>query len=303
MSVGGWSVASESGGLGVCGSVVECLGFVVASSVGLVGAVAAVLAEPAGWESSLGSRVAGAVVAAMASRWTSRSFLLEDMTVAVLADVLVHSEALLAWAESGDVWGWLIQRARRLVRAEVFRERLGGLCGDANPERLWRRLRDRVGEGLPVVACPEEWAGWDAVVGREPVAVGDDVPAAPAVVGPDDLGPVLGGVVDLLVEAGVDRSTAVAGTCRVLELTVSVGRRAERHTRARQDARAGGLADLGVSERAAGAWMSVVSGSRRLGEESAVVLAVREGRPLKDCQRSWLRLIACDVGVGASVAA
>ena len=60
------------------------------------------------------------------------------------------------------------------------------------------------------------------------------------------------------------------GPGRVAELAASTRPR-ERHRSARQDAGEGVLGSLGVSPAAAGAWMSLVAGSRRGGLESALL--------------------------------
>lgn len=257
-------------------------GLDVVSSAGLVAGVEAVLGQSSGWESPLGWAVARAVVRAVETcRWTSPSLELEEVVPAVLSVVLVESRDLLAWgaAHPGrDVWGWVMCRALRQVRADRALERLGGLCGDSNVFRLAWRARPVVPVEEAVLEALEAGAG-QGVVGAGWCGA----------VGVEDLGPRLWAVVELIVAVGVVREVAVAGTCRVLELAVD-GERDRRHTRARADAgcQGGVLAGLGVGPAAAGAWMSVVSGSRRLGASSAVVLALAEGRGLTAAQESWL---------------
>ena len=78
------------------------------------------------------------------------------------------------------------------------------------------------------------------------------------VFGVDDFDGTLRSLVLLLVEQGVPEAIAWAGTARILEL-LSAGP-SRRHWLAGKDAK---LQSLGVSERAARAWMTLVAGSRR----------------------------------------
>lgn len=272
------------------------VGFDVASSAGLVAVVGAVLGAPGGWESAAGVRAAGLVTRAAGARWRSGRHDRGAVVWAAVSVVVVESQALLAWAAvpGRDAWAWVMERALAVVREEEVEARLGGLCGDSNRVRM--------------AAAMTASGSWPPVVGLWDGASASPAAGAPAVgwrrgepVVEADLGPLLRGVVDLLVVAGVGAGVAVAGTCRVLELVVA-GERGRRHTRARRDAREGVLAALGVSEAAAGAWMSVVSGSRRLGAGSAVVLALREGRALTRAQERWLARVAAGAPQAAAAA-
>ena len=88
----------------------------------------------------------------------------------------------------------------------------------------------------------------------------------------------------------------------------------ERHRSARQDADDGVLWHLGVSPGAAGAWMSLVAGSRRGGLESALVWSLREriaeglgtgdlawDELLSASQLRWLKTVVAGVVVQAPV--
>ena len=119
----------------------------------------------------------------------------------------------------------------------------------------------------------------------------------------------------ILTDFGVPRGVALAGTRRVLEIAVGPGKRRERHSMARGDAGKGVLASLGVSPAAAGAWMSLVAGSRREGLESALLWTLRErsasgvgvegtawDEVLSASQLRWLRTVVAGVVVQAPVA-
>lgn len=69
---------------------------------------------------------------------------------------------------------------------------------------------------------------------------------------------VLGGMVEALIDAGMDEAIAWAGTLRVAELSLRGMSRC--HRLAADDSR---LADLGVSPRCGRAWMTLLVGSRR----------------------------------------
>ena len=232
----------------------------VRSSEDLTCAVAGVLASAGGWESSSGWQVARAVELEAARRWRSARFSTCDVVDAVELVVLANSEELLDWAEAHqgqDVWGWVFARALCQLRREWLLEALGGLTGDKNLHRLASRI------GLRPVVSLDSLASAD-VLSLSPV-VRDDSDNCDRVV-PSDLGPVLRPIAELLEAIGVEREVAWAGTCRILELA-AVGEKDRRHTRARKDAAEGHLGSLGISPRAAGAWMSIVTGSRRLGQE------------------------------------
>ena len=246
--------------------------------------------------SSVWVRTAGLVTRATGARWRSGRHDRGAVVWAAVSVVVMESQALLAWAAvpGRDAWAWVMERALAVVREEEVEARLGGLCGDSNRVRIARSMTAS-GSWPPVVGL---WDGVSASPAAGAPAVGwrRGEPVVEA-----DLGPLLRGVMDLLVGAGVGVGVAVAGTCRVLELVVA-GEQDRRHTRARRDAREGVLAALGVSEAAAGAWMSVVSGSRRLGAGSAVVLALREGRALTRAQERWLARVAAGAPRAAAAA-
>ena len=88
----------------------------------------------------------------------------------------------------------------------------------------------------------------------------------------DDFERVLRDPVDALVAAGMDETTAWAGTRRVAELAVLKGE-SRRHTAAAEDAR---LEDLGVSAPCARAWMTLLVGSRRGTRASVLEMAPEE---------------------------
>ncbi|QHO90300.1 hypothetical protein CWT12_01625 [Actinomyces sp. 432] len=259
------------------------------ASDGLVAAVRVVLDDRLGWESVLGWRVACGLCEATARRWHSRRWGLEEMTDAVRLVVLTRSEDLLDWAGAhpgADVWGWVCRHALGVLQREWLLDRLGGLTGDGNLRRLVERVGVRPVVGLEDLAVPEELDQSSVLAEAEqPWAWADG--GWPGEVRPSDLGPTLESVVALLVALGVRPESAWLGTWRILELAVG-GERDRRHTRARADAEDGRLRELGVSPGAAGAWMSIVTGSRRLGAGSAVTLALRDGRELSPAQEAWL---------------
>ncbi len=89
---------------------------------------------------------------------------------------------------------------------------------------------------------------------RSPAPVREDSP----VFGVDDFDDALRDLVLLLVRTGVPEAVAWAGTARILELVEAGPSR--RHWLAGRDAK---LQGLGIGERAARAWMTLVAGSRR----------------------------------------
>ena len=198
---------------------------------------------------------------------------------------MVRSLAVLDWADrhpKGDVWARIMRHVVGALTDERALERTGGLISDRNGWRALRKLREELGlVDRSAVAIP-----WD-VVGMVTAAP----PAASSTV---ELGPTLDSLVDILVEAGVDDEVAVEGTRRVVDLAVN-GERDRRHTRARADAATGLLGMLGITPSAAGAWMSLVSGSRRLGVDSAAVVQLRQHRPLSAVQVGWIRRVAAGV--------
>lgn len=286
----------------------------VSSSAGLSAALDAVEASPGVWDSPLGHQVAKEIVRlvpmkvgpARLAELVSTSSAGRDEVVADLAASVVEMLLMrrdLRSAAGGDLWAVLATRAVWMVQGRQERERQQGLSGDsAHPHRMRERVSCSA-LGLADVAAGTGFTAPGSVeVERRRVWVRDE-----------DLGPCLGEVVDALVWASVPACTAWAGTCRVVELAASTYAR-ERHRSARQDAGEGVLASLGVSPDAAGAWMSLVAGSRRGGLESALVWSLREriaagqgaGEPvwdefLSDSQLRWLRTVVAGVVVQAAV--
>ncbi|WP_139738356.1 hypothetical protein [Actinomyces wuliandei] len=248
------------------------------TSQGLLAAAQAVLDQPRRWDSPLGAQVATSLTRAVPHRWTRPWPALDDVTHEVLTTVLTSTHAMTAWARAHphqDLWGWVITRALRALADQAAADRLCGLTGD----RTATRLADRLGPGAVTrTTHPLTPQGHDPVPPRPwggPVT-------------PHDLGPVLTSLVNLLTATGLHPAVATTGTCRLLELAVA-GEKDRRHTRARADARDDGtLARLGVTPDAAGAWMSALTGSRRLGPGSAITLALRDGHPLTPAQEAWL---------------
>lgn len=123
------------------------------------------------------------------------------------------------------------------------------------------------------------WAFWTTIVNRRCVDATGDTHVERAVepglipeaglrpgegeegsvwVSVDDFNGPLELMVRALIKAGLEESLAWAGTLRIAELAAEGGTR--RHTLAGADPR---LADLGVSPKAARAWMTMLVGSRR----------------------------------------
>lgn len=105
---------------------------------------------------------------------------------------------------------------------------------------------------------------------------------------PESLGPVLRGVVRFLEDGGMAVTLAQEGTAVVARLAAGTTP-ARRHTAARTDARVGDLSVLGVGERAASSWMSLVAGSRRGGLESALAWSLRAGLEPGSHHLRWRR--------------
>lgn len=100
-----------------------------------------------------------------------------------------------------------------------------------------------------------------------------------------------------LVEFGVPQGVAWSGTRRVLEIATSTGVN-DRITRARAD---GALSLLGISEKAAGAWMGLIAGTRRGGPESSFVLRVsRGGVGVTEDEARRFSVVAREVAAGRS---
>jgi len=279
----------------------------VSTSVGLASAWDAVEASPGVWESPLGHQVAKEIVRLVPLKvgparvaelvltgGAGRDEVVADLAASVVEMLLMRRDLR---AVGGDLWAVLVTRAVWMVQGHQERNRQHGLSGDhAHPHRMRERVsfvdldtpRLPVGEGYTAPGAVE--------VERRRVWVRDE-----------DLGPCLVGVAQALVWASVPACVARAGTCRVAELAASTYTR-ERHRSAREDAGEGVLAALGVSPDAAGAWMSLVAGSRRGGLESALVWSLRErlseglgvgalawGEVLSTSQLRWLRTVAVGV--------
>lgn len=285
----------------------------VSTSAGLAAALDAVEASPGVWDSPLGHQVAkeivrlvpmrvgpGRVSALVASGGVSWDEVVADLAAEALEMLLMRRELR---AGGSDLWAVLVNHSVWMVQGRQERERQHGLSGDsAHPHRMRERVSfiDLDTPHLPVgggFAAPGS-----VEVERRRVWVRDE-----------DLGPCLEEVVEALVWASVPACTARAGTCRVAELAASTRPR-ERHRSARQDAGEGFLASLGVSPDAAGAWMSLVAGSRRGGLESALVWSLRERLAaglgagdlvwdefLTVLQRRWLKTVAAGVVVQVPV--
>lgn len=285
----------------------------VSTSAGLAAALDAVEASPGVWDSPLGHQVAkeivrlvpkkvgpGRVSALVASGGVSWGEVVADLAAEALEMLLMRRDLR---AGGSDLWAVLVNHSVWMVQGRQERERQHGLSGDsAHPHRMRERVSfiDLDTPHLPV-------GGGFAAPGsveteRRRVWVRDE-----------DLGPCLEGVVDALVWASVPACTARAGTCRVAELAASTRPR-ERHRSAHQDAGEGVLASLGVSPGAAGAWMSLVAGSRRGGLESALVWSLREriaeglgdgdlvwDEFLSASQLRWLKTVVSGVVVQAPV--
>lgn len=299
----------------------------VSTSGRLAAALAAVRREPGGWESPLGAAVDAAVVAAVPGRvgaariaglvdrgfWSGRDEVVAEL-VGVVRELVMLRPVLVDVVGPDRLWPALVRRAVWQVAAEAEGDRQHGLAGDSQPFRL----RDRAG----ICFVQEDAADLaDGALGQRsglnpsPVESVDLDRSGWRVADEDVAGPLLGVLVSVLLWAGVPEDVARAGTCRVLELAVGPGKRRERHSMARGDAREGVLAGLGVSQAAAGAWMSLVMGSRRGGLESALLWTLRERSAageaisgltwpevLSDSQLRWLRTVAGGVVVQAPVA-
>lgn len=286
----------------------------VSTSAGLSAALDAVEASPGVWDSPLGHQVAkeivrlvpkkvgpGRVSALVASGGVSWDEVVADLAAEALEMLLMRRELR---AGGSDLWAVLVNHSVWMVQGRQERERQHGLSGDsAHPHRMRERV-SFIDLDTPHLPVGGGFTSPGAVeVERRRVWVRDE-----------DLGPCLEEVVEALVWASVPACTARAGTCRVAELAASTRPR-ERHRSARQDAGEGFLASLGVSPDAAGAWMSLVAGSRRGGLESALVWSLRErlaaglgagdlvwGEFLTVLQRRWLKTVAAGVVVQALVA-
>ena len=286
----------------------------VSTSAGLAAALDAVEASPGVWDSPLGHQVAkeivrlvpmkvgpGRVSSLVASGGVSWDEVVADLAAEALEMLLMRRDLR---AGGSDLWAVLVNHSVWMVQGRQERARQHGLSGDsAHPHRMRERVSCSALDIADLAAGTGFTAPGSVEVERRRVWVRDE-----------DLGPCLEGVVDALVWASVPACTARAGTCRVAELAASTRPR-ERHRSARQDAGEGVLASLGVSPDAAGAWMSLVAGSRRGGLESALVWSLRErlaeglgagdlvwGEFLTALQLRWLKTVAAGVVVQAPVA-
>lgn len=286
----------------------------VSTSAGLAAALDAVEASPGVWDSPLGHQVAkeivrlvpmkvgpGRVSSLVASGGVSWDEVVADLAAEALEMLLMRRDLR---AGGSDLWAVLVNHSVWMVQGRQERARQHGLSGDsAHPHRMRERVSCSALDIADLAAGTGFTAPGSVEVERRRVWVRDE-----------DLGPCLGEVVDALVWASVPACTARAGTCRVAELAASTRPR-ERHRSARQDAGEGVLASLGVSPDAAGAWMSLVAGSRRGGLESALVWSLRErlaeglgagdlvwGEFLTALQLRWLKTVAAGVVVQAPVA-
>lgn len=285
----------------------------VSTSAGLAAALDAVEASPGVWDSPLGHQVAkeivrlvpmkvgpGRVSSLVASGGVSWDEVVADLAAEALEMLLMRRDLR---AGGSDLWAVLVNHSVWMVQGRQERARQHGLSGDsAHPHRMRERVSCSALDIADLAAGTGFTAPGSVEVERRRVWVRDE-----------DLGPCLGEVVDALVWASVPACTARAGTCRVAELAASTRPR-ERHRSARQDAGEGVLASLGVSPDAAGAWMSLVAGSRRGGLESALVWSLREriaagtgagdlvwGEFLTALQLRWLKTVAAGVVVQAPV--
>lgn len=255
----------------------------VSSSGMLRAAVLEVLADPGGWESGRGAEVAQAVMRQLVrhvggrevrrlSRLGAGIDLVCQELVAVGVELVVLRAEWLAGLDT-DCWAVVSRCAVREVETRLLEDRLHGVCGDSHVHRLWRKLAAS-GVSFAVEDVSELAASGEAQM--RPLEVRPGWRREAVEVGLESLGPVLGGVARFLEDGGLAGSLAREGTAVVARLAASTTP-ARRHTVARIDARSGDLSGLGVGERAASSWMSLVTGSRRGGLESALVWSLREG--------------------------
>lgn len=180
--------------------------------------------------------------------------------------------------------GWVARRRR----AMGFDEAIEDLAS-----RVWEAVREHADE---IVEADSPWGLVTTIVVKRvarddqtalaETAV-DEVPERPAPLDYDHgVGVVLleelltfswGGphqvLVHKLVDYGLFKGLAWRGTRRLLEIAAGCSA-AERITRARADA---DLASMGISPAAAGAWMSLIVGTRRGGPSSSFVLRIAAG--------------------------
>jgi hypothetical protein len=125
---------------------------------------------------------------------------------------------------------------------------------------------DRDGMERPVLALADPF-----LMPEEGLRPGQGKSEVPPPVSVDDFEGPLAGLVEALVEAGMDETRAWAGTLRVVELAVD-GDKTRRATMAAKDVR---LADLGIPNECARRWMTLLAGARR-GTTSGIVDMSRE---------------------------
>lgn len=179
--------------------------------------------------------------------------------------------------------GWIARRRQSMG----FDEAVEDLAS-----RVWEVVREHAGE---IVEADSPWGLATSIVAKrvaraDSAAVAELAVEAPEGAVPLDyehgVGSVLledllaaswGGphqvLVHRLVERGVFQGLAWRGTRRLLEIAASCGA-AGRITKARADAE---VACMGISPAAAGAWMSLITGTRRGGPSSSFVLRVAGG--------------------------
>ncbi len=180
--------------------------------------------------------------------------------------------------------GWVARRRRSMG----FDEAIEDLAS-----RVWEAVREHADE---IVEADSPWGLVTTIVVKrvardDQTAVAetavDEVPERPAPLDYDHgVGVVLleelltsswGGphqvLVHKLVDYGLFKGLAWRGTRRLLEIAAGCSA-AERITRARADA---DLASMGISPAAAGAWMSLIVGTRRGGPSSSFVLRIAAG--------------------------
>jgi len=127
-------------------------------------------------------------------------------------------------------------------------------------------VTDAEGVERPVLALADPF-----FMPEEGLRPGQGKSEVPPPVSVDDFEGPLAGLVDALVEAGMDETRAWAGTLRIVELAVD-GDKTRRATMAAKDVR---LADLGISSECARRWMTLLAGARR-GTTSGIVNMARD---------------------------
>ncbi|WP_172193301.1 helix-turn-helix domain-containing protein [Actinomyces faecalis] len=193
---------------------------------------------------------------------------------------------LIAHAASHEWQGGAAQVLARTVMVEASgqfagavrrAQDLGAMSRDEavldTATRAWEAL---VTSSDAIVRASRPWAWWTTIVARvgyeldDRQAVAVDPHLVPeegvrpgggstsSAFGVDDFEERLTGLVEALVEAGMEETVAWAGTQRLVEVAMVGASR--RHTAAAIDPR---LADLGIGQECARAWMTLLAGSRR----------------------------------------